>query len=819
MRYFLFLFLFAIAARAQVVSTTVAVNTNMVLLGRSTNFFSVNSNSFQKAITYLGQNPLQAGVDVSGTSSVLNTLTNMTHVTNLIYLPPGRYLLNSFARMDHLLLQGSGPDTVLVCDPLDSGLRASNTRVDMRNLTIEGTKTNAQYSVAVDQTAVATAWATPTFQEGVAGTDPNGAGADWTHTLSGNVYTLSLASLNTATIRRITSASITLDPNSRYVIDTLTNVVTQYGDMRKLFVYLYDTNGVFVSTFDSKNASTWYNFITGMGSLRFGMALQRFTNSPSSNDTTLMRTDAIRILKLENEAASFSTSGNPDATYGLAGTCTNVYFSNVTFRNMSRTPFILPSCERVVVENCVFENVDQGINITSGKDVVIQNNVFNLNQQVSDGSWVPLKHKRWRGVQSGSCVNLIVANNVILGASWGIEIIPGSRSTVSGNTILAEYLGISLDKGDGNVVNDNTIYLTSYGPYTGIELASTTNATVIGNRVYAPNTALADTFGVAVAGTGVNVRIEKNSFQVPAPIYIPFAILGPTYIEGNDGLYSGTAIWSQSARNRITHNSFKRSGSSAVYGEPSAAVYLWSTDTSGHTVDFNDFDSGNVYCFRGRQAPNVKAYNNVWRMFKAIPAAFIAETVNATDWDIDGQMFQESANVPSSYLTLSDAIGSYNFGQNYHNGRALIMGNRPKQNAVFDVNLAISSAGVDYSTTYDIPFYGLYDVSVVGTLSGDLDNMIAGKYLVGWSPGTASSGWRSTQQLGTTISTEPSAKLTNSTTLFLSAPVTASVTNTSFSFTNVVSVGRITAAISNTLTGAGGTGNFYIQFKKIGNRR
>lgn len=192
------------------------------------------------------------------------------------------------------------------------------------------------------------------------------------------------------------------------------------------------------------------------------------------------------------------------------------YFTYQTKYNQSRN---------ITVRNCIFDmNGRQGISITDGKDMLIENNQL-LNTGVinstfpnaaSIGPWagIDVEGTRTRDSQ-GNLVyyeypeKIIIRNNVERGCRGAAVIIAIGYNTTVENNVTEGSIGYAL--GTGNIIRNNTIVeAAGANDRTGIRAGKNSTLSNFGNEVYG-NTIIGFETGIRVGGP--NAKIHRNIIQ------------------------------------------------------------------------------------------------------------------------------------------------------------------------------------------------------------------------------------------------------------------------------------------------------------------
>ncbi|WJS98205.1 NosD domain-containing protein [Novosphingobium humi] len=375
----------------------------------------------------------------------------------------------------------------------------------MRRVRIEGNLSETQYiRIAAD---FAGAFAAPTFSDGAGGVPA----ADYTWAMAGSVGTMTLSNSvsllgNSVYYRYARSGAVPLDPTKRYVIRFLDGFYTGAGAAEPQ-ITLYDADGnpldakqklipyagaavanvhkpqndaMYVGTGagGADEAGAWQvAYITGASSLKLAVgAFRHYSTVPGL--AASFDFSKIEVLQLVNNFAAYSLSSLPtNAACIQFSACANVEMSDcVAYGVEGRVGLLFNSTNSVIHDNLVTFST-HGFADDTGDGNSIYANVIDQRFRGDDGALRGMRPYRWKGIGGSNVTRGRYYDNRIIGASWGVEILPyGTARTnwVYGNEVWAEFAAFSLGNGRFFVAN-NRAHLASDGLF-GFELPGSTDA-------------------------------------------------------------------------------------------------------------------------------------------------------------------------------------------------------------------------------------------------------------------------------------------------------------------------------------------------------
>lgn len=373
----------------------------------------------------------------------------------------------------------------------------------MRRVRLEGNLSETQYTrVAAN---FVSAFAAPTFNDGAGGTPA----ADYTWALVGNVGTMTLDAtvglLGTAAYYRYAqSAAITLDPTKRYVVRFLDGFYTGAGAAEPQLT-IYDGSGnpvdakqglapyvgapvnnlhkpnndrQFVGTGagGADEPGAWQvSYISGASKLKLAVGgFRHYATAPGL--AASFDFSKVEVLQLVNDFAGFALNNLPtNAAWVQFSGCANVGMVDCIGYGVAGRVALLNNCTASEIRDCRVSFCTHGFGDDNGNNAIHDNRI-DQRFRADDGTLRGMRAYRWKGIGGVNSTGRVY-NNLIIGASWGIEILPYDVTKNYGvydNTVWAEFAAYSL--GNGRFfARGNRAHLSSDGLF-GMELPGSTDS-------------------------------------------------------------------------------------------------------------------------------------------------------------------------------------------------------------------------------------------------------------------------------------------------------------------------------------------------------
>ena len=494
---------------------------------------------------------------------------------------------------------------------------------------IGGLSSKQQYSDVTGSVGLLAAFTSPTYDDG-AGTDKSGDGL-FTHSITSNVLTFSATTRTGQVVRRVLSTFMTLDPAKRYVIQAS----GEYGGgngLGHLDIILYDgSNTPLGAVTGVCNASgvhlpgdsdTWYRFITGATKIKLGLnvSLQDYTQRSLTATVDLTK---FKIYECVNDASTFSTGAAVEDVGAIAVSgCVSPEISGCTFTMFDRTAVqFVNGCTDAAFKNNTSSYCYGVVSDTGCTRTVVSGNSLDGSFEAASSLRVPCTHLRNHLVGGGaSTVDMTVADNLLTGANWPIEIIVASTSktVITRNKIAGQYCGTSLDGGSNNVFGHNHVSLGYLGGV-GVEFVNTTGRASISNNVIEA-TLTADSYGMTISNTAA-VDVSNNTIAAAIGVFdtTSDANIGRATIQNNTISFSFSAVYTQRANTLIARNGHRLVqgycgfGSVGTPGPVPAAFMVQPPGVRTQKISFIDNygDSGVGGAWNIRNTPNYQLVGNV----------------------------------------------------------------------------------------------------------------------------------------------------------------------------------------------------------------
>lgn len=452
------------------------------------------------------------------------------------------------------------------------------------------------------------------------------SGADFDHVLVGDSLsiTLPVGLAGTLAERYVVSSSITLDPNSRYIVDIDKGCLTGDGSTNPRFEK-FDGGGSSLGFYVPQSSSTYYSVITGASSLKIYLGGKRVFHTATGLQVTWNLTK-FKVYKLINEMASVTIAspvGDGSPIFFFA--CTRPIIRYCTFTRHPRSAYTSLNCIDELIQYNTVRECFGGLATNTGTRPKFIDNLVDLSWLVAGSSTrVGQRFLRTRCVNGVACDEALVANNVLIGSSWGVEIILNDDTkyaVVMQNRITAEYTGISLVAGGASAKSPlmviNNVITLSPSASMGIEAAvgaSTSCTSVIqGNRVETED--VLGGVGVAVSGSAslaANVQVVNNDITCSVCISSS-SNSGTMRVRGNQLNFGQLGVVTRAYYNVIDSNTTNLVRNCFSFAnDPQASVYIdvpvYFLD---HEVTNNRFQTTATYLCRINNVSRLIYENNV----------------------------------------------------------------------------------------------------------------------------------------------------------------------------------------------------------------
>lgn len=350
--------------------------------------------------------------------------------------------------------------------------------------------------------------------------------------------------------------------------------------------------------------SSSFNYITGATSFQVkvgtGRAIQNATYSSISGYTgAAYDISKISLVKLVNESATQNFSGSFGYFVFFSG-CTSVQVFGCSFRNGYIGAGAVNS-NFVKFANNTVAQCFSGLGTTTCSNVRFDSNVIDMRWQDNTGAYRDFVHARFKAI-AGTMNNqsgLIIANNTIRGACWGIEYTSSTDvigAQINNNNIFCPRLAISVNRFKFSQINNNYCLSTDAFSTGSIETAdNSSDIQLIGNTCISLNVCGQTNTGMGPSGN--NYTIKSNYIRAAIPI-IKTGTTGPYSnidISENTLAYGSFGLFIREINVSIRNNSIKNYGDGYLEG----IGYIGST--MGMSVEMYVNDSPTLITIRGNE--------------------------------------------------------------------------------------------------------------------------------------------------------------------------------------------------------------------------
>jgi len=584
-----------------------------------------------------------------------------------INFPQGNYLINTNISPASMLWYSI--DNAIITIPDAITVTGVTALVNLNGLSFYGNMTSAQYTPAITGANIVTAFQSPTYLDS---TGTPFAGTDFTHTLISGVLTLSLASITGDNNRTIVSDYIAITSSNKYVFHSYINSLLQTGNFAGLTINTYDNSQVLIGTF-APNASNQLICLTGASYIKLAFKLQRTVKCSVTNGTTIIDLSKLAFFKLINEANN-ATEGSYGYSISLSS-CNNAIINNCTFKYMNKVPVAPVNCNNIKFTNNIIAQCITGLGTNACSDSLFENNYVNLQQLSTDGLFYNLKYLRFKAISGIYSPNLVINNNTLIGANWGIEYSPQTdcKSTITSNTIYAEIFGISLGNGIDSVVNNNSIQLATGFNGCGIELpgshinvTSNENTIDCGPSFNVESRAFSISYANPWTGT-----VSHNTSNAYSGLYASSnSTSNPDsklIFVGNTFNFASCGVFYQFLNNiNISNSVIKKTGSVYLYYVQNIGISGYSNqqqDIIGNAIDAGDEGGVSTYV-------NYVNFNSNLINSGSVVYPLLCSFISNANIFLGNNVYYGTA--PTVYVTSGGIGAVYNAINNYTNAGVLV---------------------------------------------------------------------------------------------------------------------------------------------------
>lgn len=536
--------------------------------------------------------------DTAAIQSCLNAAGSYTEIKF-----PGLFLVTSgitVTSKSNLILTGG---TIKTNSNITAITFASCSNITV-TLDFVGPVNSQQYEVTLSGTGVSDLFNSYTQTELLTNT---AASANSTVSKVGSVVTVALTSDAGLNINRgALSSAHTIVSGSRYVVFIDSGFASGVATAAPRF---YKDGG----EWDPQYSST-FNYITGATSFQVKVGTGRITqnatySSISGYTGAAYDTSKISLVKLVNESATLNFAGS-FGPFLFFSNCTSVRVANCTFKN----GYIAASTVNCNFVDMVSNTVTQcfaGLGTTTSSNVRFDSNSIDLRWLDNNGAYRDFVHARFKGI-AGTMNNqsgLIISNNTIRGACWGIEYISSTDvvgAQINNNNIYSPRTSISVNRFKFSQINNNYCLSTDAFAFSSGSIETADNSSdiqLIGNTCLSTN--VCGKTSVGLTPTGSNYCIKGNYIRASVPIS-KTGFAGGAYsnidISENTLMYGSFGLFIRELNVSIRNNSIKSYGSgyldgvTYIGGTLGMSVEMYANDSPTLiTIRDNEIDGGLTY--------------------------------------------------------------------------------------------------------------------------------------------------------------------------------------------------------------------------------
>jgi hypothetical protein len=536
--------------------------------------------------------------DTAAIQACLNAATAYTEIRF-----PGVFLVTSGITVtgkNNLLLTGG---TIKTQANITALTFSSCTNITV-SLNFVGPVNSQQYEVVLSGSAMADLFNSFTQTELLTNA---AASSNSTATKVGNVVTVALTSDAGLSINRGALSSIhTINSGDRYVVFIDSGFASGVATAAPRF---YRDSVEWNPQYSSN-----FNYITGATSFQVKVGTGRIV--PNATYSTISGytgaaydISKISLVKLVNESATQDFSGS-FGSFLFFSNCTSVRVASCTFKN----GYIAASTVNCNFVDMLSNTVAQcfaGLGTTTSSNVRFDSNSIDLRWLDNTGAYRDFVHARFKGI-AGTMSNqsgLIISNNTIRGACWGIEYTSSTDvigAQINNNNIYSPRTFISVNKFKFSQINNNYCLSTDAFAFSSGAIETSDNSSdiqLIGNTCISSN--ICGQTNVGLVPTGNNYCIKSNYIRAAIPIS-KTGFAGGSFnsidISENTLMYGSIGLFIRELNVSIRNNSIKNLGNGYLDG----VGYLGGT--YGLSVEMFANDSPTLITIRDNEIDGGLAY-------------------------------------------------------------------------------------------------------------------------------------------------------------------------------------------------------------------
>ena len=466
-----------------------------------------------------------------------------------------------------------------------------------------GPVNSQQYEVVLSGASAANLFNSYTQTELVTNTP---ASSNSTVSKVGNIVTVALTSDAGLNINRgALSSAHTINASDRYVVfidgDFSSGIATAAPRFYKDGA---EWNPQYSGTF---------NYITGATSFQLKVGTGRIPASATYSSISgytgaVYDISKISLVKLVNESSTQDFSGS-FGYFVFFSSCTSVSVTKCSFKN-GYIGAGATNCNFVDMSNNAVYQCFAGLGTVTSSNVRINSNDIDLRWKDNTGAYRDFVHARFKAI-AGTMNNqsgLIISNNTIKGACWGIEYTSSTDvvgAQINNNNIFSPRTAISVNRFKFSQINNNYCLSTDAFAFSSGAIETADNSSdiqLINNTCISSN--ICGKTNVGLTPTGSNYCIKGNYIRASVPISKTGAT-GPYNnidISENTMLYGSIGMFLRELNVSVRNNMVKNWGGGYIDGVDylggtyGLSLEMFANDSPALiTVRDNEIDGGLSY--------------------------------------------------------------------------------------------------------------------------------------------------------------------------------------------------------------------------------